>query len=137
MSVNIIVREGRAMGIHLVLATQTVTPKMMKTIAFVNGRYCYQTKTDTELGELMGKEFKSRLNEVDKSTHLVFAKDWKDNGKVKKIIPAFDGDTGDDYICRSGYARKIALLMYSMLATLVLYILKTQNLVNSSKIRKN
>ncbi len=104
---EIIVREGRAMGIHLVLATQTVTPKMMKTIAFVNGRYCYQTKTDTELGELMGKEFKSRLNEVDKSTHLVFAKDWKDNGKVKKIIPAFDGDTGDDYICRSGYARKI------------------------------
>ena len=102
-----IVREGRAMGIHLVLATQTVTSKMMKTIAFVNGRYCFQTSSDTELGELIGKEYKSRFNEVEKSTHLVFAKDWKDGGKVKKITPAFDGDSGDDYTCRSKYARQI------------------------------
>lgn len=102
-----IVREGRAMGIHLVLATQTVTSKMMKTIAFVNGRYCFQTSSDTELGELIGKEYKSRFNEVEKSTHLVFAKDWKDGGKVKKITPAFDGDGGDDYTCRSKYARQI------------------------------
>ena len=102
-----IVREGRAMGIHLVLATQTVTSKMMKTIAFVNGRYCFQTSSDAELGDLMGKEYKSRFNEVEKSTHLVFAKDWKDGGKVKKITPAFDGDSGDDYSCRADYARKI------------------------------
>lgn len=104
---EIIVREGRAMGIHLVLATQTVTTKMMRTMEFVNGRYCFQTKTDVELGELIGKEYKSRYNEIEKSTHNVFATDWNDHGKIKKIIPAFDGDKADDYINRGKYAHKI------------------------------
>ena len=104
---EVIAREGRAVGIHLVLATQTVTPKMMKTIKFVNGRYCFAVASEDELENLLGKEHKSRLKEISKETHQIFATDWEENGKVKKIIPAFDGDKGDDYLHRGEYALKI------------------------------
>ena len=44
-----LVRIGRAFGIHLVMASQTITSKMEKTVKFIDGRYCYALAKSDEV----------------------------------------------------------------------------------------
>lgn len=102
-----IVREGRAFGIHLVLATQTITQTMMKTIKFVDGRYCFEvTQADAE--QLLNREYSKRLAEISKPTHRIFVTDYRSGEReIIKIEPAFDGDFDNSRTHRSSYAKRI------------------------------
>lgn len=102
-----IVREGRAFGIHLVLATQTVNQQMMKTIKFVDGLYCFQV-APADADMLLDKEHSKRLNEINKESHKAFAADFSSGVReFVKIEPAFDGDIDENRTKRSGYAELI------------------------------
>lgn len=102
-----IVREGRAFGIHLVLATQTITQQMMRTIKFVDGRYCFEiTQADAE--QLLNKEYAKRIAEISKANHKAFVTDFSSGEReIVKIEPAFDGDIDDDRSHRAAYAKQI------------------------------
>jgi hypothetical protein len=103
-----IVREGRATGIHLVLATQTVTQQMMRTIKFVDGRYCFELASQADAEQLLDKEFTKRLEEISKSSHKAFVTDFSSgNREIVKIEPAFDGDEDESRTKRAEYARRI------------------------------
>lgn len=103
-----IVREGRAAGIHLVLATQAVSQQMMRTIKFVDGRYCFELANQSDAEQLLNKECAKRLSEVNKSSHKAFVTDFsKGDCEIIKIEPAFDGDFDESRTRRSEYARRI------------------------------
>lgn len=103
-----IVREGRAMGIHLVLATQTVTQQMMRTIKFVDGRYCFELASQADAEQLLNKEFAKNIDEIRKSSHKAFVTDFSSgNCEIVKIEPAFDGDEDESRTKRARYAKQI------------------------------
>lgn len=95
-----IVRKCRAQGIHLILATQTLSRKMWSTIKFVDGRYCFEIANE-DAEQLLARKYVPLIKtDVPLGSHMAFASN--DGGKeCQKIKVAYDG--GD----MAFYAQKI------------------------------
>lgn len=91
-----IVRKCRSQGIHLILATQTITHKMWNTIKFVDGRYCFEINED-DAKQLINNKYASIIHkEVPKGSYRAFASN--DGGNVcNKIIISYDGGNTAKY----------------------------------------
>lgn len=101
-----IVRKCRAQGIHLILATQSLSRKMWNTIKFVDGRYCFEiAKEDAE--QLLDRKYVPLIEtDVPKGSYMAFASN--DGGKsARKIKMAFYGKNADNSDRMSEYAKKI------------------------------
>lgn len=101
-----IVRKCRAQGIHLILATQSLSRKMWNTIKFVDGRYCFEiAKEDAE--QLLDRKYVPYIaTDVPKGSYKAFASN--DGGKTaQKIKMAFYGKNADNSDRMSEYAKKI------------------------------
>lgn len=95
-----IVRKCRAQGIHLILATQTLSRKMWSTIKFVDGRYCFEiAKDDAE--QLLARKYVPMIStEVPKGSYMAFASN-NSGLDCQKIKIAYDGGN------MAKYAKKI------------------------------
>ncbi len=94
-----IVRKCRSQGIHLILATQTLSHKMWNTIKFVEGIYCFEiAKDDAE--QLLDRKYVSLISsEIPKGSYMAFASN--NNGHdCSKIKIAFDGGNTSKYSAR-------------------------------------
>lgn len=101
-----IVRKCRAQGIHLILATHSLSRKMWNTIKFVDGRYCFEiAKEDAE--QLLDRKYVPLIEtDVPKGSYMAFASN--DGGKTaQKIKMAFYGKNADNSDRMSEYAEKI------------------------------
>ena len=105
-----LVRLGRAFGVHLVMASQTISSKMEKTVKFIDGRYCYSLAKAEEIKSFMGKSYSERASEIKKGSHRAFATtEFSDSGDFNayKIVAAFDGDKGEETTNKKRYADAI------------------------------
>ena len=101
-----IVRKCRAQGIHLILATQSLSRKMWNTIKFIDGRYCFEiVKEDAE--QLLDRKYVPLIKtDVPKGSYMAFASN--DYGQTaRKIKMAFYGKNADNSDRMSEYAEKI------------------------------
>lgn len=91
-----IVRKCRSQGIHLVLATQTMSHKMHNTIKFVDGRYAFEIAKD-DADQLLDRKYASVIQrEVPKGSYMAFASN--DSGQTcTKIKIAYDGGDTKKY----------------------------------------
>ena len=105
-----IVRKCRSQGIHLVLATQTLSHKMSKTVQFVDGRYCFEIDKD-HAAELLDKKYASSIaSEVPKGSFMAYASN--NSGHIcEKIKIAWEGKikdaNGEDVSKLQEYAQQI------------------------------
>lgn len=91
-----IVRKCRSQGIHLILATQTLSHRMWGTVKFVEGLYCFElTRDDAE--QLLPRKYATLISsEVPKGSYMAFASN--NSGQVcEKIRIAFDGGDTSKY----------------------------------------
>ena len=91
-----IVRKCRSQGIHLVLATQTISHKMWGVLKFVEGKYCFEiAKDDAE--QLMERKYANLIStEVPKGSYMAFAYN-KVEQDYTKIKIAYDGGNTAKY----------------------------------------
>ncbi len=84
-----VVRKCRSQGIHLVLATQSLSFKMRSTIKFVDGRYCFEIATEDADALLDRKYAQTVSKEVPKGSFMALASN--DSGRTcRKIKIAYD-----------------------------------------------
>lgn len=85
-----IVRKCRSQGIHLILATQTMSHRMWKTIKFVDGRYCFEiAKEDAE--QLLNRKYALTIaSDVPKGSYMAYASN-NSGQDCEKIRIAYDG----------------------------------------------
>lgn len=60
---EIIARQGRSSGIHLVLASQSIENKMNKIIDFINGRVCFYATNDDYISNTLCKDDIKRIRQ--------------------------------------------------------------------------
>ena len=91
-----IVRKCRSQGIHLILATQTMSRKMWNTIKFVDGRYCFEiAKDDAE--QLLSRKYASIISsEVPKGSYMALASN-NSGQDCDKIRIAYDCGKTNEY----------------------------------------
>ncbi len=91
-----IVRKCRSQGIHLILATQTMSHKMWSTIKFVDGRYCFEiAKDDAE--QLLSRKYAATISsDVPKGSYMAYASN-NSGQDCEKIRIAYDGGKADKY----------------------------------------
>jgi|GEM_PF-5788605 len=91
-----IVRKCRSQGIHLILATQTLSHKMWSTVKFIEGVYCFEiAKDDAE--QLLSRKYASLVStEIPKGSFMAFASNDEGN-ECTKIRVAFDGGNTAKY----------------------------------------
>lgn len=91
-----IVRKCRSQGIHLILATQTMSHKMWNTIKFVDGRYCFEiAKDDAE--QLLNRKYAATIaTDVPKGSYMAYASN-NSGQDCEKIRIAYDGGKTDQY----------------------------------------
>lgn len=94
-----IVRKCRSQGIHLILATQTLSHKMWGTVKFIEGIYCFEiAKDDAE--QLLSRKYAANISkEVPKGSFMAFASNNQGND-CSKIRIAFDGGDTAKYASR-------------------------------------
>lgn len=91
-----IVRKCRSQGIHLILATQTLSHKMWGTVKFVEGIYCFEiAKDDAE--QLLQRKYAQLIStEIPKGSYMAFASNNGGN-ECTKIRVAYDGGNTSKY----------------------------------------
>ena len=91
-----IVRKCRSQGIHLVLATQTLSHKMNKTVKFVDGRYCFEiAKEDAE--QLLNRKYAATIaSDVPKGSYMAHASN-NSGQDCERIRIAWDGGKTNKY----------------------------------------
>ena len=92
-----IVRKCRSQGIHLILATQTLSHKMWGTIKFVEGIYCFEIAKDDAEQLLRNRKYVSMIStEIPKGSYMAFASN-NSGEDCTKIRIAFDGGNTAKY----------------------------------------
>lgn len=91
-----IVRKCRSQGIHLILATQTLSHKMWSTIKFVEGIYCFEIAKDDAEQLLNRKYIPLIATEIPKGSYMAFASN-NSGLECAKIKIAFDGGNTSKY----------------------------------------
>ncbi len=91
-----IVRKCRSQGIHLILATQTLSHKMNKTVKFVDGRYCFEiAKEDAE--QLLNRKYAATIaSDVPKGSYMAYASN-NSGQDCERIRIAWDGGKTNEY----------------------------------------
>ncbi len=83
-----IVREGRSQGVHLILSTQVVERKMLKTLRLISGVYCFAVGSGIgDISELFeNKKYLSTMStDIPKGSYMCYASNnrGKDCATVK------------------------------------------------------
>lgn len=94
-----IVRKCRSQGIHLILATQTLSYKMWSTVKFVEGIYCFEIAKDDAEQLLNRKYIPLIATEIPKGSYMAFASN-NSGLDCAKIRIAFDGGNTSKYSSR-------------------------------------
>ena len=91
-----LVRMGRSVGIHFVLASQTASTDMMRTGKFVDGRFCFEVD-ESDAERVIGPKYAPLVKtEVPKKSGYVFAS--RNSGLTcEKIRVAWHGGKIGDY----------------------------------------
>lgn len=91
-----IMKKCRSQGIHLILATQTLSHRMWGAVKLIEGIYCFEiAKDDAE--QLLKREYASLISsEVPKGSYMAFASNNRGE-KCTKIRVAYDGGDTEKY----------------------------------------
>lgn len=87
---EIIARQGRSSGIHLVLASQSIENKMNKIIDFINGRICFYTTNDDYITSTLGRDDIKRINQECSEPGMALIKLNKNSNSVKVKFAYYD-----------------------------------------------
>jgi len=106
--IDTILRKGRSVGIHTVLATQKFTSKMKNLLSFVDGRYIFMVDADTAQQVFKQPYLKTYSTEIPKGSYAAYY--TSDAGTTfSRVYSAWVGgdDKHDIQKNRARYARAI------------------------------